>query len=94
MSYMVGFGSNYPKQLHHRGASIVSIKKNPEPVTCKGGFDLYFNKNEPNPNVLDGAVVGGPDDNDGFTDSRSNYQQAETAIANIAPLVGVLARIA
>lgn len=72
----------------------MSIKKNPEPVTCKGGFDLYFNKNEPNPNVLDGAVVGGPDDNDGFTDSRSNFQQAETAIANIAPLVGVLARIA
>ncbi|KAK7852647.1 endoglucanase 13 [Quercus suber] len=94
MSYMVGFGSNYPKQLHHRGASIVSIKKNPEPVTCKGGFELYFNKNEPNPNVLDGAVVGGPDDNDGFTDSRSNFQQAETATANIAPLVGVLARIA
>ncbi|KAM3685656.1 hypothetical protein ACB098_11G137800 [Castanea mollissima] len=94
MSYMVGFGSNYPKQLHHRGASIVSIKKNPEPVTCKGGFDLYFHSNEPNPNVLDGAVVGGPDDNDGFTDSRSNFQQAETAIANIAPLVGVLARIA
>uniref|UniRef100_A0A2N9F1G4 Endoglucanase n=1 Tax=Fagus sylvatica TaxID=28930 RepID=A0A2N9F1G4_FAGSY len=93
-SYMVGFGSNYPKQVHHRGASIVSIKTNPELVTCKVGFDLYFNKNEPNPNVLDGALVGGPDENDGYTDSRSNFQQAETATVNNAPLVGVLARLA
>uniref|UniRef100_A0A0V0HTF6 Endoglucanase n=1 Tax=Solanum chacoense TaxID=4108 RepID=A0A0V0HTF6_SOLCH len=27
MSYMVGFGTNYPQEVHHRGASIVSIKK-------------------------------------------------------------------
>ncbi|KAK3195292.1 hypothetical protein Dsin_026602 [Dipteronia sinensis] len=31
MSYMVGFGLNYPTQAHHRGASIVSIKKDPKP---------------------------------------------------------------
>lgn len=94
MSYMVGFGSNYVQQPHHRGASIESIKKKPEPVTCKGGFDQYFNKNQPNPNVLYGAVVGGPDENDGYTDLRSNFQQAEPATVNTAPLVGVLARLA
>lgn len=26
-SYMVGYGSNYPKKVHHRAASIVSTKK-------------------------------------------------------------------
>ncbi|KAK9273906.1 hypothetical protein L1049_018718 [Liquidambar formosana] len=92
MSYMVGFGTNYPSQIHHRAASIVSIKKDPTPVTCQGGFDSWFNKNGPNPNVVSGAIVGGPDDNDAYTDSRSNYQQAEPATANTAPLVGVLAR--
>ena len=92
-SYMVGLGSNYPKQVHHRGASIVSIKTNPEPVTCLGGF-LYFNSSEPNPNVLDGAVVNGPDENDNFNDLRSNYEQAEPTTVTTAPLVGVLAKLA
>ncbi|XP_021903946.1 endoglucanase 14-like [Carica papaya] len=94
MSYMVGYGSNYPSKPHHRGASIVSIKRSRNSVGCKEGFDLWFNKDAPNPNVLDGAVVGGPDENDQFDDSRSNYQQAEPATANTAPLVGVLAALA
>ncbi|XP_077237403.1 endoglucanase 14-like [Tasmannia lanceolata] len=94
MSYMVGFGANYPLQVHHRAASIVSIKKDPTPVTCKGGFDIWFNRNAPNPNVLVGAIVGGPDSNDAYTDSRSNFNQAETATTTNAPFVGVLARIA
>ncbi|KAI3470893.1 hypothetical protein Pfo_027556 [Paulownia fortunei] len=94
MSYMVGFGSNYPKQVHHRGASIVSIKKDSRPVSCQEGFSEWFHKNEENPNVLVGAIVGGPDQGDGYRDSRDNYQQAEPATANNAPLVGVLARLA
>ncbi|KAJ8438724.1 hypothetical protein Cgig2_013770 [Carnegiea gigantea] len=92
-SYMVGFGSNYPQQAHHRGASIVSIKKDPTPVGCKDGFDRWFNNAQPNPNVLVGAIVGGPDRSDNYADQRSNYQLAEPATANTAPLVGVLARI-
>ena len=28
MSYMVGYGSSFPQQVHHRGASIVSIHEN------------------------------------------------------------------
>ncbi|KAL1544778.1 cellulase [Salvia divinorum] len=94
MSYMVGFGTNYPKRVHHRGASIVSIKKDPRPVNCQGGFDEWFHKNADNPNVVGGAVVGGPDRNDGCNDARENYQQAEPATANVAPLVGVLASLA
>ncbi|OVA02725.1 Glycoside hydrolase [Macleaya cordata] len=94
MSYMVGMGSNYPKHIHHRGASIVSIKKDPTPVTCKGGYDIWFYKNATDPNVLDGAIVGGPDLSDSYTDVRSNYPQAEPATVNTAPLVGVLALLA
>ncbi|EPS69947.1 hypothetical protein M569_04812, partial [Genlisea aurea] len=91
MSYMVGFGANYPGRVHHRGASIVSIKQNPAPVTCSGGFDQWFRRSEDNPNVLTGAIVGGPDLADQYSDARDNYQQAEPATANNAPLVGVLA---
>ena len=94
MSYMVGFGSNYPTQVHHRGASIVSIKTNPNLVSCQDGFNLWFNRNAPNPNVLTGAVVGGPDANDGYSDQRNNFIMGEAAIANNAPLVGVLAKLA
>ncbi|OVA09799.1 Glycoside hydrolase [Macleaya cordata] len=94
MSYMVGVGSNYPGKVHHRAASIVSIKKDKTPVTCKGGFDAWFNRDAPNPNVLEGAIVGGPDLSDSYSDSRSNFQQAEPATVSTAPFVGVLARIA
>ncbi|XP_047979270.1 endoglucanase 12-like [Salvia hispanica] len=94
MSYMVGFGTNYPKRVHHRGASIVSIKKDPRPVSCQGGFEEWFHKNADNPNVVYGAVVGGPNRNDEYNDKRENYQQAEPATANVAPLVGVLASLA
>ncbi|KAL0402922.1 UNVERIFIED_CONTAM: Endoglucanase 14 [Sesamum radiatum] len=58
MSYMVGFGPNYPKQVHHRGASIVSIKKDSRAVGCQEGFNAWFHKKAENPNVLEGAVVG------------------------------------
>lgn len=91
---MVGFGSNYPQKVHHRGASIISIKKDPTQVTCKGGFNDWFNKNEPNPNVLYGAIVGGPDANDAYNDERTDFQQGEPSTVNTAPLIGVLAKIA
>ncbi|RDX91993.1 Endoglucanase 12, partial [Mucuna pruriens] len=93
ISYMVGYGSNFPQQIHHRGASIVSIKNNSAPVTCQGGFQDWFNKNAPNPNVLEGAVVS-PDTNDNYQDTRNDYQLAEPATVTMAPLVGVLAYLA
>ncbi|KAL0303867.1 UNVERIFIED_CONTAM: Endoglucanase 12 [Sesamum radiatum] len=94
MSYMVGVGSNYPKRVHHRGASIVSIKIDAIPVACEAGFDEWFHRDADNPNVLDGAVVGGLNQGDECSDTRDNYQQAEAATANNAPFVGVLALLA
>ncbi|KAG4906179.1 hypothetical protein GLYMA_20G003300v4 [Glycine max] len=93
ISYMVGYGPNFPQQIHHRGASIVSININHNPVSCQGGFQEWFYKNAPNPNVLEGAVVS-PDRNDNYEDSRNNYQLAEPATVTLAPLVGVLAHLA
>ena len=34
----------------------------------------------PNPQLLIGAVVGGPDINDRFYDDRNNYKQSEVAL--------------
>ncbi|WOL01906.1 hypothetical protein Cni_G10625 [Canna indica] len=92
ISYMVGFGSYYPVKVHHRGASIVSIKQSPTPIGCKGGFS-WFNSNAPNPNVIYGAIAS-PDASDAFTDSRSDYQHNEPSTVVVAPIVGVLARLA
>ncbi|WOL05056.1 hypothetical protein Cni_G13779 [Canna indica] len=93
MSYMVGFGSSYPVKVHHRAASMVSIKVSKEPISCQGGFSFY-RSNDPNPNVLEGAIVGGPDASDAFVDNRDEFQKAEPSTALVAPVVGVLARIA
>ncbi|KAL6865368.1 hypothetical protein ACP4OV_016519 [Aristida adscensionis] len=91
-SYMVGHGESFPAQLHHRGASLPSIKSSPGKVTCKGGF-AYMAKAAPNPNVIAGAIVGGPDANDWYNDTRQNYQQGEPSTVTVAPIVGVLARL-
>ncbi|KAL6850124.1 hypothetical protein ACP4OV_020751 [Aristida adscensionis] len=93
-SYMVGYGATYPQQVHHRGASIVSVKADPSFVSCNGGYAAWYGRRGSNPNLLDGALVGGPDEHDDFADERNNYQQTEATTYNNAPLMGVLARLA
>ncbi|KAL6629744.1 hypothetical protein ACP70R_029509 [Stipagrostis hirtigluma subsp. patula] len=90
MSYMVGFGARYPRHVHHRGASMPSVRDHPARIGCDEGF-RYLHSGEPDPNVLVGAVVGGPGGDDGFADSRDNYAQAEPSTYTNAPLVGALA---
>ncbi|KAL2543741.1 Endoglucanase 6 [Forsythia ovata] len=92
-SYMVGYGNNYPRQVHHRAASIVSIKQNPSFVSCRGGYATWFSRKASDPNLLTGALVGGPDAYDNFADQRDNYEQTEPATYNNAPLLGTLARL-
>ncbi|KAL8138946.1 hypothetical protein V2J09_004947, partial [Rumex salicifolius] len=86
-SYMVGYGNSYPQQVHHRGSSIVSVKVNPSFVSCRGGYATWFSKKSSDPNVLTGALVGGPDGYDNFADERDNYEQTEPATYNNAPLM-------
>ncbi|KAJ4785199.1 Endoglucanase [Rhynchospora pubera] len=93
LSYLVGYGSNYPRHTHHRGASIPSISVLNTTVGCTEGFDKYYDSKDPDPNVIYGALVGGPDSNDAFTDERSNYQQTEPTLVGSAPLVGIFARL-
>ncbi|XP_073136607.1 endoglucanase 6 [Henckelia pumila] len=92
-SYMVGYGNNYPRQVHHRGSSIVSFKVNPSFVSCRGGYATWYNRKGSDPNLLTGAIVGGPDAYDNFADERDNYEQTEPATYNNAPLMGLLARL-
>lgn len=92
MSYLVGYGIEYPKRVHHRGASIVSYRENKGFIGCTQGYDNWYNIQEPNPNILVGALVGGPDNEDNFVDQRNNYMQTEACTYNTAPLVGVFAK--
>ncbi|XP_010455501.1 PREDICTED: endoglucanase 19-like isoform X2 [Camelina sativa] len=92
-SYMVGYGVNYPRQVHHRGSSIVSFNVDKKFVTCRGGYATWYSRKGSDPNVLTGAIVGGPDAYDNFADQRDNYEQTEPATYNNAPLLGVLARL-
>lgn len=47
----------------------------------------YLYSSSPNPNLLIGAVVGGPDNRDAFADDRNNYHQSEPATYINAPFV-------
>ncbi|XP_022995392.1 endoglucanase 6-like [Cucurbita maxima] len=91
-SYMVGYGNNFPRRVHHRGSSIVSYKISSKFIACREGYATWFSKKSGDPNVLTGALVGGPDAYDNFADERDNYEQTEPATYNNAPLLGVLAR--
>ncbi|KAB1202594.1 Endoglucanase 11 [Morella rubra] len=93
MSYLAGYGSNYPTRVHHRAASIVSYRESKGFIGCTQGYDYWYSRLKPNPNVLVGALVGGPDLQDDFVDRRSNYMQTEACTYNTAPLVGVLAKL-
>ncbi|URE36445.1 Endoglucanase [Musa troglodytarum] len=91
-SYLVGFGPKYPTRVHHRAASTVSYKVDKSFIGCAQGYDKWFGRRRKNPNVLVGALVGGPDAKDEFTDVRGNYMQTEACTYNTAPMVGVFAR--
>ncbi|WMV23234.1 hypothetical protein MTR67_016619, partial [Solanum verrucosum] len=68
-------GARYPQRIHHRGCSIAN---HPAKIQCRSGFSV-MNSHSPNPNILVGAVVGGPDQHDHFPDDRSDYEQSEPA---------------
>ncbi|KAF9620808.1 hypothetical protein IFM89_014745 [Coptis chinensis] len=87
MSFLVGYGSKYPRYVHHRGASI--------PVDAKTGCDgfQWLNTTDPNPNVATGGLVGGPFLNETFIESRNNSMQTEPTTYNSALVVGLLSSL-
>ncbi|CAM8938285.1 hypothetical protein QQ045_013579 [Rhodiola kirilowii] len=90
MSYMVGYGEHFPRRIHHRGSSVPSVLAHPARIGCKQGSKYFLSPN-PNPNLLVGAVVGGPNNvSDAFPDSRPYFQESEPTTYINAPLVGLL----
>ena len=67
-SFVCGFGVNPPKKPHHRASS------------CQMGQLCQISYPKENPNILYGALVGGPDRNDAWLDDRSDHVRNEVAI--------------
>ena len=67
-SFICGFGVNPPQKPHHRCSS------------CREGQQCRETDSNPNPNILYGALVGGPDQNDVWVDDRTDYRRNEVAI--------------
>jgi hypothetical protein len=78
-SFVVGFGNNPPCHEHHRTAEGSYPGDASDTIACQHTF--Y------------GALVGGPDASDGYTDQRSNYTQNEPACDYNAGFTGALARL-
>ncbi|NLP14837.1 MAG: glycoside hydrolase [Clostridium sp.] len=77
ISYVIGYGGNYPKCPHHRAAN---------------GYTYANGDNaKPAKNLLLGALVGGPDQNDSYIDDVNQFQFTEVAIDYNAAFVGALA---
>ncbi|MEE2681177.1 MAG: glycoside hydrolase family 9 protein [Planctomycetota bacterium] len=77
-SYVCGFGENFPKEPHHRGAH--------------GSWNNQINDPNPNRHTLWGALVGGPASADDFDyeDVRSDYIANEVACDYNAGFVAAL----
>lgn len=78
-SYVIGYGENSPKNPHHRTAHGAYSNNIAEPAQTK--------------HILFGALVGGPDSNDNYTDDRSNYINNEVACDYNAGFTGALAKL-
>lgn len=78
-SFVVGFGENPPQNPHHR--------------TAQGSW--VDNMNEPSEarHTLYGALVGGPDNTDSYSDDVSNYVNNEVACDYNAGFVAALAKL-
>ncbi|KMZ74934.1 endo-beta-1,4-glucanase, family GH9 [Zostera marina] len=90
MSYMTGYGDRFPQRVHHRGSSLPSVRSMPEKILCNGPESIQM-KTKPNPNILVGAIVGGPNLTDVYTDDRDFFVQTEPTTYVNAPMVGVFA---
>lgn len=77
-SYVIGFGNNFPKNPHHRGAhGTWSDNLQGPPAVSR--------------HTLTGALVGGPDSTGAYTDDRGNYITNEVATDYNAGFTGALA---
>jgi endoglucanase len=78
-SFVVGFGTNPPTKPHHR--------------TAHGSWADDMKLPEESRHVLYGALVGGPDKEDKYVDSRQDFVMNEVATDYNAGFTGALARM-
>src|SRR5262245_4975714 len=78
-SYVVGFGANPPRNVHHRTAHGSWSDNINDPVTSR--------------HILYGALVGGPDTSDNYTDNRQDFTKNEVATDYNAGFTSALARL-
>lgn len=78
-SYMIGYGDNYPQNPHHR--------------TAHGSWLDNVKKPGKNRNLLMGALVGGPDDQDNWQDDRNDWVRNEVGVSYNAGFTGALAKM-
>lgn len=78
-SYVIGYGENSPKNPHHR--------------TAHGAYSNNIGEPAETRHILFGALVGGPDSNDNYTDDRNNYINNEVACDYNAGFTGALAKL-
>ncbi|XP_018568194.1 uncharacterized protein LOC108908596 isoform X2 [Anoplophora glabripennis] len=71
-SYVVGYGENFTQQPYHSASSCPD-----KPLAC--GWDEYHSK-QPNPQILYGALVSGPDQNDHYEDRREEFLYNEVTV--------------
>jgi len=76
VDYIVGADPSSPKSVHHRGSSGTTN------AMAEPSFNVF---------PLYGALAGGPDANDKYTDDRTNYNSNEVALDYNAAYTGLLA---
>jgi endoglucanase len=81
-SFVTGWGPKPPTRPHHRGASCAYVQKGEQ---CTGA--TWNNATRVFPNTLPGALVGGPNLYDEFSDSHLDYKQSEVSLDYNAALV-------
>ena len=85
-SFVVGFGESPPLRPHHAASSCPD-----RPKKCDW---QAFTGPGPNPQVLLGGLVGGPDNaEDDWSDDRANYITNEVSLDYNAAFSGLLAGI-
>ncbi|KAI4319867.1 hypothetical protein MLD38_033415 [Melastoma candidum] len=93
MSYLVGVRIGLPQDDAPQRCLNCVLQEYKGFIGCTQGYDDWYSSEDANPNVVVGALVGGPDVQDAFVDDRGNYMQTEACTYNTAPLVGVFAKL-
>jgi endoglucanase len=78
-SYQIGYGENSPQNPHHRTAHGSWLNNMSDPVETR--------------NLLMGALVGGPDEQDNWSDDRTDWVKNEVGVGYNAAFTGALAKM-